>query len=97
MCYIEFLKRKNELIELLLGKDKLWIILNFFGIDFGIMFSGDEMKLGNGGLLKGFVIFWDCIFFLMCFLMILGWFCVDLWFWGNGLMGDMYFNSGCLL
>lgn len=84
----EFSLGINELTELPSGKDKSWIILNFPGSDFGTMSSGDEMKSGNGGLSQGPAIHWDCIPFLMCSSMISGWSCVDLWFLGDGLIGD---------
>lgn len=76
---LEFFFGIIEFIELFFGKDKLWMIWNFFGFDFGIIFNGEEINWVNGGEGKGLVILFNFLFWVIKFCMIEGCLIVFLW------------------
>lgn len=80
-------------IELCFGKDKLCIILNFFVLDFGIIFNGDEIKNLKGGDGNGLVILFLFKFWFIKFFIIDGYLDVFLWFFESVWVGRfIYFR-----
>lgn len=54
---VEFFFGILEFIDWFLGNERLWIILNFFVLFFGIKFNGDIINCLKGLFENGFVIF----------------------------------------
>lgn len=85
-CIIEFFFGILILIELFCGYERLWIIWNLLGLDWGIIFKGNDINGVYCGVENGFVICLRFKFYCIWFLMILC-FKVELWFFDKGVVG----------